>query len=101
MTDLQKDEVLNSVTTLLALVLATNGYEIRKRPYTGTLPTVFLIIRVTLTRCIFASIKTDGKAAKIMIARGRLTLTSQSPEKRLIVSRSIAHHALKKKKNRK
>ena len=41
MTDLQKDEVLNSVTTLLALVLATNGYEIRKRPYTGTLPTVF------------------------------------------------------------
>lgn len=41
MTDLQKDEVLNSVTTLLALVLATNGYEKRKRTYTGTLPTVF------------------------------------------------------------
>lgn len=41
MTDLQKDKVLNSVTTLLALVLATNGYEERQRTYTGTLPTVF------------------------------------------------------------
>lgn len=41
MTDLQKDEVLNSVTTILALVLATNGYERRQRTYTGTLPTVF------------------------------------------------------------
>ena len=41
MKDLQKDEVLNSVATLLALVLATNGYEERQRKYTGTLPTVF------------------------------------------------------------
>ena len=41
MTDLQKDEVLNSVTTLLALALETNGYEERQRIYTGTLPTVF------------------------------------------------------------
>ena len=41
MKDLQKDEVLNSVATVLALVLATNGYEERQRKYTGTLPTVF------------------------------------------------------------
>lgn len=41
MKDLQKDEVLNSVATVLALVLATNGYEERQRIYTGTLPTVF------------------------------------------------------------
>ncbi len=41
MTDLQKDEVLKSVTTLFALVLETNGYEVRQRKYTGTFPTVF------------------------------------------------------------
>lgn len=41
MKDLQKDAVLSSVTRILALVLATNGYEARQRNYTGTLPTVF------------------------------------------------------------
>ena len=41
MTDLQKDAVFDSVKTLLALVLETNGYEERQRTYTGTLPTVF------------------------------------------------------------
>ena len=41
MTDLQKDAVFDSVKTLLALVLETNGYEERQRKYTGTLPTVF------------------------------------------------------------
>lgn len=41
MTDLQKDAVFDSVKTLLALALETNGYEKRQRNYTGTLPTVF------------------------------------------------------------
>lgn len=41
MTDLQKDAVFDSVKTLLALALETNGYEKRQRDYTGTLPTVF------------------------------------------------------------
>ena len=41
MTDLQKDAIFDSVKTLLALVLETNGYEKRQREYTGALPTVF------------------------------------------------------------